>query len=277
MMNGRVVLLSQVAWIFLLLSLGSVGHAGKLEEISDRGMVRIGVSLGGAPMGFYDWRNEPSGYDVDMAHRFAEKLGVEAEYTNVFGDARVSMLVSGQLDVVIANMTATATRAKSVDFSIPYLKAGLRVIVHKDAHIFELDDLAGKKIVVGRGSSGEVFIRGRVPGAELVYTDNFSPNAILLLRQKRVDAAIEDNSLIDYLAKKNPEYVLLPGLFLSGPISIGMAQGDPEFVKWVDRFVSEYISSGDYDRSYRKWWGEDMTPPELDTAMRVLTIAVREY
>lgn len=256
--------------MILMVLFGQVSNAGKLEEIIERGMVRIGVSLGGAPMGFYNWRNEPSGYDVDMALRFAEKLGVEAEYTNVFGDARVSMLVSGQLDVVIANMTATTTRAKSVDFSIPYLKSGLRVIAHKDSQIVELDDLDGRKIVVGRGSSGEVFIRRRVPGAELVYTDNFSPNAILLLKQKRVDAAIEDNSLIDYLARRNPEYVLVPGLFLSGPISIGMAQGDPEFVKWVDTFVSEYISSGDYERSYRKWWGEDMIPPELDTSLQTL-------
>ncbi len=260
-----------LAWtVLLLLFFGQASLAGKLEDINERGMVRIGVSLGGAPMGFYSWRNEPSGYDVDMAHRFAEKLGVDAEYTNVFGDARVSMLVSGQLDVVIANMTATASRAKSVDFSIPYLKSGLRVIAHKDADIIELDDLDGKKIVVGRGSSGEVFIRGRVPGAELVYTDNFSPNAILLLKQKRVDAAIEDNSLIDYLAKQNPGYVLVPGLFLSGPISIGMAQGDPEFVKWVNMFVSEYISSGAYERSYRKWWGEDTTPPELEASLQTL-------
>ena len=254
----------------LLVFFASAGNAGKLEDIADRGIVRIGVSLGGAPMGFYNWRNEPSGYDVDMAVRFAEKLGVKAEFTNVFGDARVSMLVSGQLDVVIANMTATATRAKSVDFSIPYLKSGLRVIAHKDSGIAELDDLAGKKIVVGRGSSGEVFIRGRVPDAVLVYTDNFSPNALLLLKQKRVDAAIEDNSLIDYLAEKNPQYVLVPGLFLSGPISVGMAQGDPEFVRWVDDFVSEYISSGDYERAYRKWWGDDIVPPKLDTSLQTL-------
>lgn len=255
---------------FLLVLLAQVAYADKLGEIAERGSVRIGVSLGGAPMGFYNWRNEPSGYDVDMAVRFAEKLGVEAEFTNVFGDARVSMLVSGQLDVVIANMTATATRAQSVDFSIPYLKSGLRVIAHKDAAIVELDDLDGKKIVVGRGSSGEVFIRGRVPGAVLVYTDNFSPNALLLLKQKRVDAAIEDNSLIDYLAEKNPEYVLVPGLFLSGPISIGMAQGDATFVSWVDAFVAEYISSGDYERAYKKWWGDSITPPQLDASLQTL-------
>lgn len=260
-----------LAWVGLLaMLLSPIANANRLEQIRERGMVRIGVSLGGAPMGFYNRRNEPSGYDVDMANRFAEALGVEAEFTNVFGDARVSMLVSGQLDVVIANMTATAKRAESVDFSLPYLKSGLRVIAQKDSSIVQLDDLDGKKIVVGRGSSGEIFIRNRVPGAELVYTDNFSPNALLLLKQKRVDAAIEDNSLIDYLARKNGAYVLVPGLFLSGPISIGMAKGDPEFVEWVDGFVSAFISSGDYERSYRKWWGDATNPPKLDTSLQTL-------
>jgi ABC-type amino acid transport substrate-binding protein len=200
-----------------------------------------------------------------MAHRFAEKLGVEAEYTNVSGDARVSMLVSGQLDVVIANMTVTEARAKSVDFSIPYLKTGLRIIATQESGILKIDDLDGKSIVVGRGSSGAEFIRTRVPGAELVYTDNFSPNALLLLKQKRVDAAIEDNSLIDYLAQHNPDYALLPGIYMSGPISIGMAKGHPELLRWVNAFVSDYIASGSYERAYNKWWGVTAEPPELDT------------
>ena len=90
------------------------------------------------------------------------------------------MLVSGQLDIVVANTSATLERAKTVDFSIPYNRAGLRVIVQKDAGIAALKDLAGKKVVVGRGTTGESFIKKNVPDAELVYTDTFSPDGVLL-------------------------------------------------------------------------------------------------
>ena len=239
--------------------------AGMLDDIRSRGEVRLGVSLGGEPIGFRDDQNNPVGYDVDVATRLAKALGVKPVFTDVSGDARISMLVSGQLDIVVANTTATLERAKSIDFSIPYNRAGLRVIVWKDAGIKTLADLAGKKVVVGRGTTGATFMTEAVPTAELVYVDNFSPNGVLQLEQKRVDAAIEDSSLVDYLATKNDKLVTLEGLFSNEPISLGVAKGDPEFVRWLDLFVSEYIDSGAYEANYKKWWGETANPPKLNS------------
>ncbi|MEJ2763574.1 transporter substrate-binding domain-containing protein [Photobacterium sp. MCCC 1A19761] len=237
--------------------------AGKMEEIRERGFIKIGVSLGGEPIGFRDTKNQPAGYDVDLAYRLAEKLGVEPRFTDVHGDARVSMLFSDQLDAVIGNMSATLTRAKSVNFTLPYARAGLRVVYQKDQKIQSLADLDGKKVVVGRGSTGEAFLKRAVPGAKLVYTDNFAPDGILLLRQGRVDAGIEDSSLIDYLATQNQRLATLPGLHSNDPIAIGIRKGDPEFLRWMDMFVSDYINSGDYEKSYHKWWGDDANPPAL--------------
>lgn len=237
--------------------------AGAIDDIRSRGTVRIGVSLGGEPIGFRDVQNNPVGYDVDVAKLLAEKLGVPVELTDVSGDARISMLVSGQLDIVVANTSATLERAKSVNFSIPYNRAGLRVIVQKDSGITKLEDLAGKKIVVGRGTTGETFIKKAVPTAELVYVDQFAPDGVLQLTQKRVDAAIEDSSLLDYLATQNSSLVTLAGLYSNDPIGIAVAKGDPEFVRWIDMFVSDYIQSGAYEANYKKWWGETANPPAL--------------
>ncbi|MDZ5453960.1 transporter substrate-binding domain-containing protein [Labrys sedimenti] len=237
--------------------------AGKLDDIRSRGSVRIGVSLGGEPIGFRDAQNNPVGYDVDVANLLAEKLGVPVEFTDVSGDARISMLVSGQLDIVVANTSATLERAKTVNFSIPYNRAGLRILVQADAGIAKLEDLGGKSVVVGRGTTGESFLKKAVPTANLVYVDQFAPDGVLQLQQKRVDAAIEDSSLLDYLATKNPSLVTLPGLYSNDPIGIAVAKGDPEFVRWLDMFVSDYIQSGAYEANYKKWWGEKANPPKL--------------
>jgi ABC-type amino acid transport substrate-binding protein len=245
---------------------GTMSHAlaGKMEEIKDRGVIRVGVSLGGEPIGFHDADNNPAGYDVDLAKRLAQKLGVDIKYTDVSGDARISMLLSDQLDVVIGNLSATLERAKSIDFTIPYNRAGLRVVVQKDSGIKTLADLAGHKVVVGRGSTGATFMKREVPDAELVYTDNFAPDGVLLLKQHRVDAGIEDSSLVDYLATNEDNLVTMKGLFSNDPIGIGVRKGDPEFLRWLDMFVSDYISSGDYEKSYKKWWGADANPPTLN-------------
>lgn len=256
-------LLTAFAALALVVGVAGSALAGAIDDIRSRGTVRIGVSLGGEPIGFRDAQNNPVGYDVDVANRLAEKLGVPVELTDVSGDARISMLVSGQLDIVVANTSATLERAKTVNFSIPYNRAGLRVIVQKDSGIAKLEDLAGKKIVVGRGTTGETFIKKAVPTAELVYVDQFAPDGVLQLTQKRVDAAIEDSSLLDYLATKDPSLVTLPGLFSNDPIGIAVAKGDPEFVRWIDMFVSDYIQSGAYEANYKKWWGETANPPAL--------------
>ena len=256
-------ILSTLAALALVAGTAVPAMAGMIDDIRSRGVVRIGVSLGGEPVGFRDAQNNPVGYDVDVATLLAEKLGVPAEFTDVSGDARISMLVSGQLDIVVANTSATLERAKSVNFSIPYNRAGLRVIVQKDAGITDLQGLAGKKVVVGRGTTGEAFLKREVPEAELVYTDNFAPDGVLLLQQKRVDAAIEDSSLLDFLATKNENLVTLPGLYSNDPIGIAVAKGDAEFIRWIDMFVSDYIQSGAYEANYKKWWGETANPPEL--------------
>ena len=257
-------LLTAIAALALVAGAALPASAGMIDDIRSRGSVRIGVSLGGEPIGFRDPQNNPVGYDVDVANRLAEKLGVPVELTDVSGDARISMLVSGQLDIVVANTSATLERAKTVDFSIPYNRAGLRVVVQRDAGITSLADLSGKKVVVGRGTTGEAFLKREAPGAEIVYVDNFAPDGVLQLQQRRVVAAVEDSSLVDYLATQNDQLVTLPELYSNDPIGIAVAKGDPAFVRWLDMFVSDYIQSGAYETNYKKWWGENANPPKLN-------------
>jgi polar amino acid transport system substrate-binding protein len=237
--------------------------AGRIEDIKARGYVRIGVSLGGEPIGFRNASNEPVGYDVDVARQLAAKLGVPVRFSDVSSDARISMLMSKQLDLVVANVSITPQRARVVDFSIPYNLAGLRVIAQKSAHVRTLADLNGKRVVVGRGTTADAFLRQSAPQAVAVYTDNFAPDGVLLLQQKRVDAGIEDASLLDYLAGKNDQLETLPAMYGNTPIGIAMAKGDPALLKFVNAFVADYIRSGAYAANYRKWWGLKAVPPAL--------------
>lgn len=238
-------------------------QADVLSDIQGRGFIKVGISLGGMPMGGRDGRNEPVGYDYEVAKQLAAKMGVELRVTDVYGDARVSLLVSGQLDLVIGNMTVTDKRAEVVDFTDPYFRTGLRIIHQRGQDIKTLDDLKGKKIVAGRGTSGAIFIAEQVPDAVLIYTENFSPNGILLLRQRRVDAGIEDSSMADYAAAKVNNLAIMPGTFVNGNIAMGVQKGQPEYKGYLNEFIAEYIRSGAYVANIQKWWGVNAEIPDL--------------
>tara|TARA_R110002095_G_scaffold216231_1_gene212604 strand:- start:497 stop:1252 length:756 start_codon:yes stop_codon:yes gene_type:complete len=242
----------------------SSAQAGTLEDIKERGFIKVGISLGGMPMGGRDQRNEPVGYDYEVAKLLVEKLGVELRITDVYGDARVSLLVSGQLDLVIGNMTVTKKRAEVVDFTNPYFKTGLRIIYQKGQNISSLDDLKGKKVVAGRGTSGAIFIAENVPDADLVYTENFAPNGVLLLRQRRVDAGIEDSSMADYVASQIGSLEIMPGVFVAGDVAMGVRKDQPEYKAYLNEFIADYIAGGQYEQNIKRWWGEDAEIPELN-------------
>lgn len=242
-------------------ALAAPARADQMQDILDAGTIRVGIALTGEPIGFRDDQGNPVGYDVDIATRLAEALGVELEIIEVTGANRIPMLESEQIDVIIANITATLERAKSIDFTIPYLRTGIKLLVRDDGGIAGFDDLAGRKLIVGRGTTGEILAQQRAPEAELVYVDTFAPEGILLLRQGRADAAIEDSSLVDYAAKQYEELDSLSEVYTSDPISFGVRKGDPEFLRWLDMFISNYISSGAYVANYQKWWGTE--PPPL--------------
>jgi len=238
--------------------------AGRIEEIKARGYVRIGVSLGGEPVGFRNAKNEPVGYDVDVATRLAARLGVPVRFSDVSSDARISMLMSKQLDIVVANVSITPQRKRVVDFSAPYNQAGLRIIAQKSLGIKTLKDLDGKRVVVGRGTTADAFLRQSAPHAIFIYTDNFAPDGVLMLQQKRADAGIEDSSLLDYLASKNPQLETLPGLYANTPIGIAIAKGDPVLLEFINGFVADYVKSGAYEANYRKWWVRATCRPSFD-------------
>jgi polar amino acid transport system substrate-binding protein len=257
------VLAGLAAMVTVLAAIAAPGpaRAGQLQDIISRGEVAVGIALGGEPIGFRDARNEPSGYDVDVARLLADKLGVQLRIVEVTGANRIPMLQSGQIDVIIANITATLERAKAIDFTMPYLRAGIKVLVQRNAGIRTIADLNGRKVVVGRGGTGEQLVRRLAPGAELVYVDSYAPEGILLMRQGRADAALEDNSLIDYTAKQYPDrLVALPELHTSDAICFAVRKGDPDFLRWLDMLISEYIRTGLYSAFYTKWWGTEPAP-----------------
>lgn len=259
MKSLRVAVASAALALLALLPRGAA--AGVLQEIIDRGEIRAGIALGGEPIGFRDARNEPTGYDVDVARLLADRLGVDLEVVEVTGPNRIPMLQSRQIDVIIANITATLERAKAIDFTMPYLRAGIKILVQRDSGIQSIADLNGRRVVVGRGGTGEQLLKKLAPHAQLVYVDHYAPEGILLMRQGRADAAVEDNSLIDYTAKQHPDRLeSLPQMYTSDAICIGVRKGDPDFLRWLDMFVSEYVRSGLYAEYYEKWWGTQPQP-----------------
>jgi polar amino acid transport system substrate-binding protein len=256
----RCVRILSLVMLLLALVLASSGaaQAGKLDDILKAGVIRAGVGLTGPPSGGRDADGTPIGYDPDVARLIGEALGVKVEFVEVTGQNRIPMLMSDKIDIILCTMTGNLERAKSINFSIPYLRAGIKILVRKDSDIKDIADLNGKKVSVGRGTTNEAIVKERAPEAELLYTEEFT-SQVLMVKQGKADAALEDSILIDYIASHEEGLESLPKQYTSDPLCIGVAKGDLDFVRWLDMFVSNFVSSGRQGELYKKWWGVEYT------------------
>lgn len=235
-----------------------------LDDIIEKGTITVGISLNGAPIGFTDDNGKPQGYDVDWAQQLADTLGVELEIVNVDADTRIPTLTSGRVDVLFANITGNMERAKTIDFSIPYLRCGIKMLTAKGSQYKEVEDLNDSSVTVSvnRGSTGEALAQEYAPNANIVYVDNFT-DSVLQIQQGKADATFEDNTVVDYAAAQNSDTLeAQERTYTSDPICIGCRKGDIEFVRYLDMFVSWQITQGWQAETYEKWWGTE--PAELD-------------
>jgi len=237
-----------------------------MRAIQDRGQLVVGVKFDSPPFGFKDPRTEEViGFDADAARAVGEALGVAVRFVETTSSNRIPFLRNGRVDIVFATMTITRDRAKIVQFSDPYYVAPGRTLIKRgNAEIRGVQDLNGKRVCLTVGSTFGANVRKFAPRAQLREVDGYSACA-QLLDVNAVDAVVsEDVSLIGMILQNSDFELVGPG-FTEEPFGAAMANGHPEWQRFVNGVLASMKSDGSWKRSYDKWIGSQTrsaaTPP----------------
>jgi polar amino acid transport system substrate-binding protein len=113
-----------------LCAMSVTSHADQLNDVLDKGTIKIGVPENFPPFGSLGADFTHVGYDVDVAGLVAKDLGVELVLVPITSKQRIPYLTSGKVDLVISSMGANPTRAKSIWFSSAYAPFFSAVFAH---------------------------------------------------------------------------------------------------------------------------------------------------
>ena len=210
----------------------------------------VGMELSYPPFEMTDTGGTPSGVSVDLAKDLAKSLGRPLVIENTSFDGLIPALKTGKIDLVISSMTATAERAKSIDFSDPYIATGLCLLLKKDSSAKSIADLdqAGVKVVVKKGTTGHLYATNQLKKAEILVLDKESA-AVLEVSQGKADAFIYDQMSIYQNWQRNSattRAILEP--FQKESWAVGIRQGNDELKAQVNKFIREYREQGGFDR-----------------------------
>ncbi|HEY9851517.1 MAG TPA: transporter substrate-binding domain-containing protein [Leptolyngbyaceae cyanobacterium] len=208
----------------LLFCLPSI--AAELKEIRERGYLIVAVKDNLRPLGFRDNKGNLQGLEIDLARRLAEELLGRPDairFQPVENRDRISVVLDGKVDLAIARVTATPSRARLVNFSTPYYMDGI-ALVTQDNSVQRLSDLQQRKIAVLNASSTIAKIRYLLPTAQLVGVASYQ-EARSLLETGGAAAFAADVSVLTGWVQEYPQYRLLPTLLSAEPLSVVMPKG----------------------------------------------------
>ena len=130
-MDVKAVLLGLMATASVAL-VPAGAQAAKLDDVLARGKLVVGTGSTNAPWHFKDASDTLQGFDVDMAKIVAKALFGDAEkveFVNQSSDARIPNITTGKVDMTCQFMTVTGERAQQVNFTIPYYREGVGLML----------------------------------------------------------------------------------------------------------------------------------------------------
>ena len=235
---------------------------GLVEEIKERGVLKVGIECAVPPAEFFDPdTGECIGYDIDLGRRLAARLGVEYEYVDTAWSGVIPSLYSGEFDMIWSMMTITEPRKEAVTFSQPYGCDQVQWIVRKgDDSVQSVADLDGKTVATQLNSAAELQAveleeTEDVSYAEMKSFDHFD-GAYLAVRTGEADIATSTawNNL--------PLFQAQPGVFdvalyfpIYNYVGVATRQQDVDLAEEVRALLSEMEASGELADLQYKWYG----------------------
>lgn len=248
-------------------SSGNTAQARTLSEIKESGKIKIGVFSDKKPFGYVDEHGDYQGYDVYFANRLAKDLKVDVEYVAVDPASRVEYLTSAKVDIILANFTVTDERAKQVDFALPYMKVALGVVSPSKSLIESVEDLKGKTLIVGKGTTAETYFEAEHPEVNLLKFDQYS-EAYQALLDGRGDALSTDNTEVLAWALENKGYeVGITSLGNIDTIAAAVQKGNTDLLDWINDEIKtlgeENFFHKDYEETLEPIYGSAANPDDL--------------
>jgi polar amino acid transport system substrate-binding protein len=241
----------------------------RLYEVLERGQVIVAVISEIEPVGFINAKGELDGFDIDIAKLLAKTLFQDEKkikFEKISFDARWAAVQTGKVDVGIMSTTIWPDRLAKVNFTGPYMDAGIGVIVRKDSKINKIEDINNEKYTVTHlAIPSEVkAVKEYFPKAKPLVL-NSEADMLAALRAGRAQAMTEDIMVARYHAVKFPEIKVMDRLLgVAGRNALFLRQDDFQWWIYLDTFVAELRSGtlyGEYSEIYKKWFGV-MPPPQ---------------
>lgn len=256
--------LSAAALLTGLCAYASAAHADRLDDITARGVIRVGIMTDYPPFGSVDQQMKPQGYDIDMSALLEKAWNVRVEFVPVTAPNRVPALQTGKADIML-NIGRSEERAKVVDFTQPYAPYFIGIYGKPGSPpVHGLNDLKGVSVAVTKGAIEERLLTEQAKDAKLSrFDDNASTIAAFFSGQSSTMAI--GNVIALALRQKGSPAFEQKLILLNSPVHAAVPKDEKRLLDKMNAFLSGIKADGSLNKISQKWMQQPLSPDLLQS------------
>jgi glutamate/aspartate transport system substrate-binding protein len=271
-MTRTLILLAALA-----LALPAAAQEGTLKKIKDSGAITIGHRDASIPFSYYDDKQQPVGYTIDLCKRIVEAVQkelkmpkIDIKYQLVTSANRIPLMANGTIDLECGSTTNNLERQKQVWFSITHFVTANRFVAKKTAKANTLKDLKGKTVVSTAGTTNikqATELNGQQNLGMNIISANGHAEAFQMVETGRAVAFVMDDILLYSLvaqARSPKDYTISKDALSVEPYGIMVRKDDAAFKKVVDAAMVNTYKSGAIKGIYEKWFQKPVPPKNIN-------------
>lgn len=194
-----------------------------------------------------------TGFDIELMNEIGKVLNADIKIQDMTFDGLLPALQLKKVDVVIAGMTATEERMKTVAFTQPYYTASQVIIVKEgDNSIKSFEDLKGKRVGVMLGFTGDTVV-SEIEGVK-IERFNAAYAGIMALKADKADAVVLDSEPAKNYVKQNPGLKLAEADAAKEEYAIAIRKNDKALLEKIEKALTEIKANGTYDKLIEKYF-----------------------
>ncbi len=230
-----------------------------VEQVIQRGVLKVGMSTF-VPWAMKDKTGKLIGFEIDVATRLAQDMGVKVEFVPTKWSGIIPALLTGKFDVIIGGMGILPSRNLKVNFTTPYDFTGMSMVASKkmaDGMMgLEAYNKSGVTIAARLGSTAVTAAKKYLPEAELRLFDD-EAQAYQEVINGRVHAVVGSAPTPAFQAIKYPERLFLPlkENFTREPIGFAVRKGDVDTLNYFNNWIG-YVAAEGWLKERKTYWFE---------------------
>jgi len=237
--------------------------ASVVEEIVKRGTLRVGMSTF-VPWAMRDKEGNLIGFEIDVATKVAEDMGVKVEFVPTAWSGIIPALIAKKFDVIIGGMSITAQRNLTVNFTQPYAHSGQQMAanVALAGNFKTLEDFNATDVTIAcrRGATPCNAAQKIFPKAQLRRFDD-DAQAFQEVANGNAHAMISSAPKPRFWSDAYPDKIFLPfgGENLTeGNEGFALRKGDPDALNFFGNWILTNTSNG-WIKERHDYWFKDQS------------------